>query len=132
MAKAGEYPDADLSNAAAIGYCFGGFCVLNAAKLGADLKGVVSFHGDLSGIPADKQNLKSSLLVCHGADDQYVPQAQVDAFKKSMDSIGADLTFKSYSGATHAFTNPEATEKGKNLIYRLLIMLRQTLHHGMI
>jgi len=113
MAKAGEYAQADLNNAAAIGYCFGGFCVLNAAKLVADLKGVVSFHGNLSGVPANKEKLKASVLVCHGGADPFVPQEEVDAFKKGMDSIGADYSFKTYPGATHAFTNPEATAKGK-------------------
>jgi len=57
--------------------------------------------------------LKAKVLVCHGEADNFVPQEQVDAFKKGMDSIGADYTFKTYANATHAFTNPEATETGK-------------------
>jgi dienelactone hydrolase len=111
--KLKSFPQADTTRIAAIGYCFGGSIVLNAAKMGAPLNGVVSFHGDLRGVPADKNLLKAKILVCHGLADSFVPQAQVDAFKKQMDSIGADYTFKAYPDATHAFTNPGATEKGQ-------------------
>ncbi len=113
LAKAKTFPPADTSQTAAIGYCFGGSMVLNAAKLGSDLDGVVSFHGGLEGVPARKDLLKAKILVCHGAADSFVPQAQVDAFRKSLDSIGATYTFKAYPDATHAFTNPEATRKGE-------------------
>ncbi|MEP6596279.1 MAG: dienelactone hydrolase family protein [Ginsengibacter sp.] len=111
--KLKEYQQTDTSRMAAIGYCFGGFVVLNAAKLGADLKGVVSFHGDLSGVPVKKDLLKAKILVCHGEADKFVTPQHVAAFKKSMDSVNADYTFKSYPHATHAFTNPSATENGK-------------------
>jgi dienelactone hydrolase len=107
------YAQTDSSKIAAIGYCYGGFVVLNAAKQGADLKGVVSFHGNLSGVAPDKSLLKAQVLVCHGEADKFVSQQEVDAFKKSMDSVGATYEFKSYANATHAFTNPEATDKGK-------------------
>lgn len=111
--KIKEYPQADPANIAAIGYCFGGNVVLNYAKLGADLKGVVSFHGGLTGVPADKKLLKAKILVCHGASDKFVSQQDVNAFKKQLDSVGADYTFKIYANATHAFTNPDATRLGK-------------------
>lgn len=107
------YTQTDTSRIVAIGYCYGGFVVLNAAKQGADLKGVVSFHGNLTGVAPDKKLLKAKVLVCHGEADKFVSQKEVDAFKKSMDSVGATYTFKSYANATHAFTNPEATAKGK-------------------
>ncbi|MEP6951991.1 MAG: dienelactone hydrolase family protein [Ginsengibacter sp.] len=110
--KLKTFPQTDTSKMAAIGYCYGGFIVLNAAKLGADLKGVVSFHGDLSGVPVNKNLLKAKILVCHGEADQFV-NPEVAGFKKSMDSAGVDYTFKSYPNATHAFTNPAATENGK-------------------
>jgi dienelactone hydrolase len=87
--------------------------VLNMAELGDDLDGVVSFHGMLNGVPANKDLLKAKILVCHGADDKFVQQPAVDKFKKQMDSIGAHYTFKIYPGATHAFTNPAATDAGK-------------------
>jgi dienelactone hydrolase len=113
LAKLKSYSQVDTNNIAAIGYCFGGSMVLNAAKLGENFKGVVSFHGGLAGVPPKKELLKSSILVCHGEADSFVPKAEVDQFKKSMDSVGADLTFKSYPNATHAFTNPEADDNAK-------------------
>jgi dienelactone hydrolase len=108
-----SYSQADGNKVAAIGYCFGGGMLLNFARLGEDIKGVVSFHGSLLGTPADKNLLKADILVCHGAADAFVPQAQVDQFKKQMDSIGARYTFKAYEGATHSFTNPNATAMGE-------------------
>ncbi|MES1181619.1 MAG: dienelactone hydrolase family protein, partial [Flavobacterium sp.] len=63
--------------------------------------------------PANKDLLTAKILVLHGADDKFVPETEVAAFKKQMDSIGAAYTFKSYPGATHAFTNPDATAMGK-------------------
>ena len=113
LSKVKEFKQTDVANIAAIGYCFGGSVVLNAAKLGADLKGVVSFHGGLAGVPADKQKLKAKILVCHGAADKFVSEKDVDNFKHEMDSIHADYTFKIYANATHAFTNPDATKTGK-------------------
>lgn len=106
-------PHVDTSNIAAIGYCFGGFTVLNAAKLGADLKCVVSFHGGLGGAPVNKSLLKAKILVCHGDADKFVSEEEVRNFKKGLDSIGASYIFKSYPNATHGFTNPAATENGK-------------------
>ncbi len=113
LAKIKTYPMADTSKIAAIGYCFGGGMVLNIARLGEKLNGVVSFHGSLNGVPLDKSLLKANLLVCHGEDDQFVRAEEVAKFKREMDSVGAVYTFKSYPGATHAFTNQNATETGK-------------------
>jgi len=106
-------PNVDQSKIAGIGYCFGGGILLNLARMGEPLNGVVSFHGSLVGTPADKNLTKAEILVCHGEADSFVPKEQVDMFKKQMDSIGKSYTFKSYPGATHAFTNPDATETGK-------------------
>jgi dienelactone hydrolase len=111
--KLKTYSQVDTSNIAAIGYCFGGAMVLNMARLGEDLKGVVSFHGNLVGVPPDKNLLKARILVCHGADDKFVEQPEVDKFKKQMDAVGADYTIKIYPNAGHAFTNPAATENGE-------------------
>ncbi len=113
LAKAKTYAVADTNQVAAIGYCFGGAQVINMAKLGDHLQGVVSFHGNLVVVPADKNLLKTPILVCHGADDKFVNEAEVALFKKQMDSIGAVYTFKSYPGATHAFSNPGATMMGE-------------------
>ena len=113
LAKARTYPQVDTAQTAAIGYCFGGSMVINAANLGSDLDGAVSFHGGLEVAPPQKDKLKAKYLIAHGGADSFVPEPQVAAFRKSMDSAGANYTFKTYPGATHAFTNPEATEKGQ-------------------
>ena len=113
IAKAATYPQADTSRVAAIGYCFGGFIVLNAAKLGAPLKAVVSFHGGLGGVQPKKGLIQGEILVCQGGADQFVQEPDQLAFKKSMDSIGAHYTFVSYPGASHAFSNPGATALGE-------------------
>ncbi|MGE0434026.1 MAG: dienelactone hydrolase family protein [Planctomycetota bacterium] len=110
--KNNEMCDAD--HIAAIGYCFGGGIVLAMARAGEDLDGVVSFHGMLATeTPAKAGEVKAHVLVCHGADDQFVPAEQVEAFKKEMSDAGVDMKFIAYPDSTHAFTNPEATAKGK-------------------
>ena len=113
LARVKEFPQADTANIAAIGYCFGGSVVLNTAKLGEPFKGVVSFHGGLAGVQPNKDLLKAKVLVCHGGADSFVNANEVAQFRKSMDSIGADYTFKVYDSATHAFTNPNATAVGQ-------------------
>jgi dienelactone hydrolase len=113
MDKAKSLALADATKVGAIGYCFGGAVVIGMARLGADLKGVVSFHGNLNVVPVNKELLKAEVLVCHGMDDPFVPQAEADLFKKQMDSIGAKYVFKEYAGARHAFTNPGATAIGE-------------------
>jgi dienelactone hydrolase len=107
------YSQTDTTKIAAIGYCFGGTQVLNMANLGENLVGVVSFHGGLQVVTPDKAKLKANVLVCHGGADPFVPADQVALFRKQMDSIGAKYTFKVYDGATHAFSNPDATAMGE-------------------
>lgn len=113
LAKIKTYAVADTTQIAAIGYCFGGAQVINMAKMGENLRGVVSFHGNLTVVPADKNLLKAPILVCHGDSDQFVKPEEVALFQKQMDSIGAVYQIKHYANATHAFTNPDATENGK-------------------
>ncbi len=113
ITKVKTYIQADTTQIAAIGYCFGGTMALNMARMGAPLIGVVSFHGSLKGVPAKKELLTSKILICHGEEDKFVKKEEVEAFKKEMDSIGADYIFKQYPNATHAFSNPDATEWGK-------------------
>ncbi|HEX7844252.1 MAG TPA: dienelactone hydrolase family protein [Chitinophagaceae bacterium] len=113
LEKAKSLAQADTSKVAAIGYCFGGAIVNGVARMGEDLDAVVSFHGNLNVVPLKKELLKAQVLICHGAADPLVPQAEVDLFKKQMDSIGAKYTFKAYEGAMHAFTNPNATAMGQ-------------------
>jgi len=112
LEKAKTYPQADSSRTAAIGYCFGGSMVINAAHLGMPLDGIVSFHGVLQTAPPSG-NVKAKMLICNGAADPFVPAKDVANFKKQEDKAGVAYTFKDYPDATHAFTNPEATEKGK-------------------
>ena len=109
-----QQPTVDPDRIAAIGYCFGGGVVLNMARQGADLKGLGSFHGGLTAVKsAQPGSIKAKILVLHGADDKFITSGQIEAFKQEMESAGADFKFVSYPGATHSFTNPEATELGK-------------------
>lgn len=111
--KLKKYPQTDGDNLGAIGYCFGGSMVLNAAKMGMDLKSVVSFHGGLATVPATEGSTKASILVCHGEADKFISADDIKNFKSNLDSLKVPYTFIVYPGATHAFTNPMSTETGK-------------------
>jgi dienelactone hydrolase len=102
-----QRPEVDGGKVAAIGYCFGGTVVLELARSGADVKGVVSFHGGLNTpTPADAKNIKAQVLVCHGRADPLVPPAEVDAFVNEMNESGCDWELIQYGKVLHAFTNP--------------------------
>jgi dienelactone hydrolase len=104
-----KHPQVDPTKIAAIGYCFGGTIVLEMARAGVDLDGVVSFHGGLKSVlPATARNLQAKVLVCHGAIDPHVPDEEVLAFKEEMTAAKADWQFIAYGNAVHSFTNPEA------------------------
>jgi len=104
-----KHPRVDASKIAAIGYCFGGTTVLELARSGTPIVGVVSFHGGLNTpTPDDAKNIKAKVLALHGADDPFVPPAEVDAFEKEMRDAKADWQLVSYGGSVHAFTNPAA------------------------
>ena len=99
----------DVNRIAAIGYCFGGTTVLEMARSGAQLVGVVSFHGGLGTLNlGDAKNIEGKVLVLHGADDPAVPPDQVMAFQDEMRKAGVDWYFVSYGGAVHSFTNPDS------------------------
>lgn len=99
----------DPGRTAAIGYCFGGATILELARSGAELAGVVSFHGPLNTHdPAKPGQVKAKILVCQGANDPFVPPAEVQAFEAEMRKAGADWEVNIYSGAEHSFTNPGA------------------------
>ncbi|MFW0754609.1 dienelactone hydrolase family protein [Pseudomonas sp. H11T01] len=104
-----KQPQTDPNKLAAIGYCFGGKVVLDAARQGVPLAGVVSFHGALATTtPATPGSVKAKLLVEHGAKDSMVTPDNVKAFKAEMDKAGADYKFVLLAGAKHGFSNPDA------------------------
>jgi dienelactone hydrolase len=102
-------PLVDPKRVAAIGYCFGGTTVIELARSGADVAGVVSFHGGLdSPSPADGKNIKGKVLVCHGADDPFSSPQDIAAFEDEMRKGGVDWQLIKYGGAVHSFTQPMA------------------------
>ena len=109
----------DPKRMAAIGYCFGGTAVLELARSGADIAGVVSFHGGLSTpSPADGKNIKAKVLALHGADDPHVSPKEVAAFEDEMRQGGVDWQLIAYGGAVHAFTDWNAgTDNSKGAAY---------------
>lgn len=105
----------DTAQLGAIGFCFGGTAVLELARSGTEIGGVVSFHGNLdTPNPEDAKAIQMPLLVLHGADDPYVPPEQVAAFEQEMRSAEVnDWQLLSYGGAVHSFTDPTANMKGQ-------------------
>jgi dienelactone hydrolase len=109
----------DTANLAAIGYCFGGATVMEMAYAGADLKGVVSFHGSLPpATPVQQRKIKAKILANHGSADSFVPPERVLAFEQALDAAGANWEMAIYGGAHHGFTNPDAAKYGmENIQY---------------
>ena len=103
-------PGVNSSRVAAIGYCFGGLVVLDLARSGEDLNGVVSFHGLLMPSDISEKGIKAKVLVLHGERDPMVPLDMVDTFQKEMTEADADWQLHSYGGTYHAFTNPDAND----------------------
>ena len=103
----------------AMGYCFGGTTVLELARSGAEIAGVVSFHGGLDSLnPADGKNIKGKVLVLHGADDPFVKPADIAAFQEEMRGNKVDWQMVWYGDAVHSFTRPDAgTDKSKGAAY---------------
>ena len=96
----------DAEKTAAIGYCFGGTTVLELARSGADIDGVVSFHGALNTpSPQDAKNIKGKVLALHGADDPFVPAAEEQAFEEEMRNAKVDWQLVAYGNAVHSFTD---------------------------
>lgn len=107
-----SFKNADKTKMAVMGYCFGGAMALNMARQDADLKGAVSFHGNLmTGVKPNNSQVK--MLVLNGGADSLVSKEEIDAFKKQMDSAKIQYQFINYPNAIHSFTNPESTEVGK-------------------
>ncbi|MDI1292211.1 MAG: dienelactone hydrolase family protein [Methylobacter sp.] len=112
-------PWVDDSKIAAMGFCFGGLCSLDLARAGADIKGVVSFHGLLAA-PEKPQNnaIKAKILALHGRDDPLVPTEQVLAFEQEMTDAGTDWQLHTYGNTLHGFTNPLANDPVFGAVYQ--------------
>lgn len=113
-----ETPMAEPQRLAAIGFCFGGTTVLELAYAGADLKGVVSFHGGLtSPQPEELKSIKAAILVLHGADDPHVKAEAITAFQEAMRQGGIDWQMVFFGGAVHAYMNPAANNRAAGVAY---------------
>ena len=111
LAELKKQPLTDSSKTAAIGYCFGGTTVIELARSGANIAGVVSFHGALdSPNPEDGKNIKCRVMALHGADDPFVPAAEVAAFEDEMRQAKVDWELVKYGGAVHGFTDWNAKD----------------------
>ncbi|MDC1143135.1 dienelactone hydrolase family protein [Planctomycetota bacterium] len=106
----------DSGRICAIGFCFGGCAVIELARSGADIAGVVSFHGNLKRVNKADSDIKCKVLALHGADDPVVPQAEVSAFITEMQTAKTDWQLVQYGGAKHAFTNPELEGAGNDYV----------------
>ncbi len=119
VAAAKTIPDAETGNIAAMGYCFGGLCVLDLARAGgSDIAGVISFHGALMPPePAFGESISAKVLVLHGEDDPLVPPDQVADFKNEMNNAGVDWQIHAYGGTVHAFTRNGANDPASGAVY---------------
>ena len=118
LVKLGANPD----KIVVMGYCFGGTGALEAVRGNLKVQGAVSFHGGLGKDASRAVNkINSKVLVLHGADDPYVPKAEVDAFQEEMKSSGADWQMVFYANAVHAFTHKDAgSDNSKGAAYNEL------------
>lgn len=102
-------PDVDADRIAAIGYCFGGYCVLELVRSGADVKAIVSYHGILdTRLPAQPGAVKGEVAVYTGAKDPFAPREHVEALREELSAAGAHFQITVFSEAEHSFTDPDA------------------------
>ncbi|WP_051640478.1 dienelactone hydrolase family protein [Siccibacter colletis] len=114
LARLAELRYVNADKLAAVGFCYGGHCVLELARSGAPLALTACFHGTLdTRIPAEKGNIRGKIAVLNGADDPFVTGEQIQAFAGEMASCGCDFQLTSYAGAVHSFTYPRADVPGK-------------------
>jgi len=113
-----ELPEVDARRTAALGFCFGGMCVLDLARSGADVRGVVSMHGLLkpTGLPSPGK-IRAKVLVLHGYEDPLSPPDDVLALTKELTAAGADWQLHAYGNTMHSFTNPHANDRASGLLY---------------
>ena len=110
-------PQVDMTRVAAMGYCFGGMCVLELARSGADVQGVVSIHGIFASGDEPNEEIKARVLCLHGHEDPMVPPEQVLDFETEMTEAGVDWQIHAYGGTMHAFTNPAANNPDFGTVY---------------
>jgi dienelactone hydrolase len=110
-------PQVDASRIAALGFCFGGMCVLDLARSGADIRGVVSMHGLLKPTELSNGPIRAKVLALHGHDDPLAPIEDVRAFQDEMSAAKVDWQMHIYGGTMHAFTNPKAANAAGGLMY---------------
>lgn len=113
-----EQPEVDSSHVAAMGFCFGGLCVLDIARTGEELDGVISFHGLLDA-PGNTSGgaIKARVLVLHGWDDPLATPDRVIALSDELTAMGADWQLHAYGNTMHAFTNPAANDKDRGTVF---------------
>ncbi|MDP1558740.1 MAG: dienelactone hydrolase family protein [Nitrosomonas sp.] len=113
-----QLPQVDSTKIAAMGFCFGGLCVLELARSGADVQGVISVHGIFTPGNVANEKITSKVLCLHGHDDPMVPPEQVLAFETEMSEAGGDWQVHVYGGTMHAFTNPAANNPSFGTVYK--------------
>ena len=115
-----DQPEVDTARTAAIGYCFGGLCVLDIARTGADMLGVASFHG-IFAAPGNTANnqIRAKVLALHGWEDPLATPADVETLAAELTSQGADWQIHAYGNTLHAFTNPAANDSGAGTVYNM-------------
>ena len=111
-------PEVDRGRVAAMGFCFGGMCVLDLARSGADVRGVASLHGLLkpTGLPSPGK-IRSKVLILHGYDDPMGPPEDVLAIAKELTAAGADWQLHAYGNTAHSFTNPHSNDPASGMVY---------------
>ncbi|MEK6596320.1 MAG: dienelactone hydrolase family protein [Pseudomonadota bacterium] len=113
-----QLPQVDATKVAAMGYCFGGMCVLELARSGADVRGVISIHGIFAPGKVANEKITAKVLCLHGHDDPMVPPEQILVFETEMTQAGVDWQVHVYGGTMHAFTNPKANNPDFGTVYK--------------
>ena len=119
-----QLPQVDASRVAAMGYCFGGLCVLELARSGADVKGVVSIHGIFAPGNVSNEKITAKVLCLRGHDDPMAPPEQVLALETEMTRANVDWQIHIYGGTMHAFTNPKANNPSFGTVYKEIVANR--------
>jgi dienelactone hydrolase len=106
-------PMVDPAKIGVIGYCFGGSTAIQLGLAGADVQAIVSFHGAIPDVTAEQaKKIRGKVLICHGADDTFIPEKTCQAFRTALGAAGVDFEFAYFGGAKHSFTVPEADSRG--------------------